>query len=73
MSSQRASQAADILWSAWQEKRLLEALPDDCRPHSLEEGYAIQDAMAARHPVILENCPSSHHAICWRARWRYVL
>jgi 2-keto-4-pentenoate hydratase len=49
MSSQRASQAADILWSAWQEKRLLEALPDDCRPHSLEEGYAIQDAMAARH------------------------
>lgn len=47
MDTQRARQAADILWSAWQEKRLLEALPDDCRPQSLEEGYAIQDAVAA--------------------------
>jgi hypothetical protein len=27
MDAQRARQAADILWSAWQEKRLLEALP----------------------------------------------
>jgi 2-keto-4-pentenoate hydratase len=49
MDAQRAKQAADILWSAWQEKRLLEALPDDCRPHSLEEGYAIQDTLAALH------------------------
>ncbi|MCI0429026.1 MAG: fumarylacetoacetate hydrolase family protein [Rhodospirillales bacterium] len=49
MEAQRARQAANILWSAWQEKRLLEALPDDCRPQSLEEGYAIQDAMAAHH------------------------
>ncbi len=49
MQPQRARQAADILWSAWQDKRLLAALPDDCRPHSLEEGYAIQDAMAALH------------------------
>ena len=49
MQPQRARQAADILWSAWREKRLLEALPDDCRPQSLEEGYAIQDAMAALH------------------------
>jgi len=49
MQSQDARRAADILWSAWQEKRLLEALPDDCRPQSLEEGYAIQDAIAARH------------------------
>jgi 2-keto-4-pentenoate hydratase len=49
MEPQRARQAADILWSAWQEKRLLEALPEDCRPQTLEEGYAIQDAMAAQH------------------------
>jgi 2-keto-4-pentenoate hydratase len=49
MQSQRTGQAADILWSAWQEKRLLEALPEDCRPNSLEEGYAIQDAIGARH------------------------
>jgi 2-keto-4-pentenoate hydratase len=49
MQSERARQAAGILWSAWQEKRLLEALPDECRPHSLEEGYAIQEAIAERH------------------------
>jgi 2-keto-4-pentenoate hydratase len=49
MQPQRVRQAADILWSAWQEKRLLEALPDDCRPQNLEEGYAIQEAMAAQH------------------------
>jgi 2-keto-4-pentenoate hydratase len=49
MQPQRVRQAADILWSAWQEKRLLEALPDDRRPQSLEEGYAIQEALAAQH------------------------
>jgi 2-keto-4-pentenoate hydratase len=49
MEAERVRQAADLLWSAWQEKRLLEALPDDCRPSTLEEGYAIQDALAARH------------------------
>src|SRR5262245_35248742 len=49
MQPQRAQQAADILWSAWQEKRLLDALPEECRPRSLEEGYAIQDTIAARH------------------------
>jgi len=49
MQPQRVDQAADILWSAWQEMRLLEALPEECRPHSLEEGYAIQDAIGARH------------------------
>ena len=49
MQPERVRQAADILWSAWKEKRLLEALPDDCRPRTLEEGYAIQDAIAAHH------------------------
>ena len=24
-------------------------MPDDCRPQSLEEGYAIQEALAAQH------------------------
>lgn len=49
MQAERVNQAADILWSAWQEKRLLDALPEECRPKSLEDGYAIQDAIGARH------------------------
>lgn len=49
MDSRKASQAAEILWSAWRQGRRLEALPQDCRPVSIEEGYAIQDAIAANH------------------------
>src|SRR5262245_2044928 len=51
MDSRKASQAAEILWSAWRQGRRLEALPQDCRPVSIEEGYAIQDAIAANHGV----------------------
>jgi 2-keto-4-pentenoate hydratase len=39
--------AAEILWQARLERRRLQALPEDCRPASLAEGYAVQDAMAA--------------------------
>jgi len=49
MDSPKARQAAEILWSVWRQGRRLEALPEECRPHSLEEGYAIQDAIAADH------------------------
>jgi 2-keto-4-pentenoate hydratase len=49
MDSREAFQAAEILWSAWQQGRRLEALPEDCRPRSVEDGYAIQDAIAANH------------------------
>jgi 2-keto-4-pentenoate hydratase len=49
MQPAKASQAAGILWSAWRNGRRLAALPDDCRPHSVDEGYDIQDAMAANH------------------------
>ena len=40
--------AADILWQARLAGTRLEILPDDCRPQSLDEGYAIQDIMATR-------------------------
>ncbi|MGH6929687.1 MAG: 2-keto-4-pentenoate hydratase, partial [Dongiaceae bacterium] len=49
MDSRKASQAAEILWSAWRHGQRLEALPQDCRPRSVEEGYAIQDAIASNH------------------------
>jgi 2-keto-4-pentenoate hydratase len=40
--------AADILWQARLAEQRMEALPADCRPSTLDEGYAIQEAMAAR-------------------------
>jgi len=41
-------EAAEMLWRARREGRLLTALPESCRPRSLAEGYAVQDTMAAR-------------------------
>jgi 2-keto-4-pentenoate hydratase len=48
MDSAAIAKAADILWQARLAERRMEALPADCRPGSLDEGYAIQEAMAAR-------------------------
>ena len=42
------NEAARILWDAWREGRRIAALPADCRPESLDEGYAIQRAAAER-------------------------
>jgi 2-keto-4-pentenoate hydratase len=33
------------LWSAWQERRLIEALPESCRPLDLAAGYEVQQAL----------------------------
>lgn len=49
MDPQRACEAADILWSAWRSSRRLDSLPEHCRPGSVDEGYAVQDALAAAH------------------------
>jgi 2-keto-4-pentenoate hydratase len=48
MEGTAIERAAEILWQARCGARRLEALPADCRPRNLDEGYAIQDAMAAR-------------------------
>jgi 2-keto-4-pentenoate hydratase len=40
--------AADILWHARLQQRRLASLPAECRPANLDEGYQIQDRMAAR-------------------------
>ena len=48
MHEQRINQAADILWDAWSARRRIAALPDDCRPAGLDDGYAIQRAVVAR-------------------------
>ena len=49
MEAQQARQAARILWSAWRDGERLQSLPQACRPLSLEDGYAIQAAMAEDH------------------------
>ena len=40
--------AAAILWQAWQSGYSIDSLPADCRPPSLQQGYAIQAALAAQ-------------------------
>jgi len=54
MNETAIAEAAEILWRARLERRRLTELPAHCRPGSLAEGYAVQDAMAAlaRQPVL---------------------
>jgi 2-keto-4-pentenoate hydratase len=40
--------ASDTLWDAWQAGRCIAALPDNCRPRSREDGYAIQARLERR-------------------------
>ena len=40
--------AADLLWDCWQNGRRLESIPDDVRPQTREEGYAVQAALERR-------------------------
>ena len=47
MDQSHANRAAKMLWSAWQEGRRIESLLDACRPRTIEEGYAVQAALAA--------------------------
>ena len=40
--------AADLLWECWHQGRRLPALPEDIRPLTRRDGYAIQAALEAR-------------------------
>lgn len=42
MSDDRARAAAEAIWASWERGQCLRQLPASCRPHSLEEGYAVQ-------------------------------
>lgn len=48
MEDSRIDSAAALLWQAWMANQQLEHLPVECRPASIDEGYAIQARMAAR-------------------------
>jgi 2-keto-4-pentenoate hydratase len=47
MDQAATKQAAELLWQTRLEERRIDALPPDLRPASLDEGYAIQEAMLA--------------------------
>lgn len=53
MTSSAIQEASDFLWQTRVQQKRIDALPDHLRPHSLAEGYAIQDAMvtSAKQPV----------------------
>lgn len=42
------ARAGEILWVAWQQGSVIEALPQECRPLSRAEGYQVQSAIEAR-------------------------
>lgn len=48
MDQRAIEKAADLLWQARLAGQRLDALPQDCRPRALDDGYRIQDAMAVR-------------------------
>ena len=45
--NKKTNEAAALLWKAWMSGDQLDALPPMCRPHTVEEGYAVQDALVA--------------------------
>jgi 2-keto-4-pentenoate hydratase len=48
MSAAGIDKAVGILWQARLKQSRIASLPADCKPATLSDGYAIQDAMAAR-------------------------
>lgn len=46
MNSKDIQNAAETLWQNWQQGKTLNQLPSNCQPQSLEQGYAIQAALA---------------------------
>lgn len=49
----RFEAAADLLWRCWTEGRRIDALPDELRPASRQEGYAIQAFVERRSAMPL--------------------
>ena len=44
-ADQKLRRAAEVLWRAWTSEQPLDAVPDELRPDSVEEGYAVQRAL----------------------------
>src|SRR4051794_19580537 len=48
MTESQLQTASDTLWNAWQLGRRVAALPDECRPRTREDGYAVQARLEQR-------------------------
>jgi 2-keto-4-pentenoate hydratase len=46
--STRVATAGDLLWDCWQNGRRLESVPEEVRPQTREEGYAVQATLEHR-------------------------
>ena len=46
MDRERREAAAQAIWTAWSGHRLIDGLPEACRPATITEGYEIQAALA---------------------------
>ncbi len=44
----RVNTAADLLWDCWQNGRRLQAIPEEMRPRTRDEGYAVQATLERR-------------------------
>ena len=51
--SSRVNAAADLLWDSWQNGRRLESIPEEIRPQTRDEGYAVQATLERRTAVPL--------------------
>jgi 2-keto-4-pentenoate hydratase len=48
MTESQLQTASDTLWNAWQLRRRIAVLSDECRPRTREDGYAIQARLEQR-------------------------
>ena len=44
-ADQKLRRAAEVLWGAWTSEQPLDAVPDELRPDTVEDGYAVQRAL----------------------------
>ena len=47
-TAEKIDQAADALLTLWQQRMRCDGLPDNCRPSSRADGYAVQQSMAEK-------------------------
>ncbi|MEZ5818113.1 MAG: hydratase [Hyphomicrobiaceae bacterium] len=48
MTFEQTDTAAEMLWTAWRDGTTIDTLPDQCRPATRLEGYAVQARVATR-------------------------
>jgi 2-keto-4-pentenoate hydratase len=49
----QASEAAGVLLAARRDNRTVDAIPEGCRPRTVDEGYAVQDALVALEDAVV--------------------